>query len=129
MAQFELDRETYFIYPAFAVGAAATLGLVSTDIIPFINLGDVLVETGGIEWTGGRLLSLAALLAVFINRNDGFDLSGFGALEAWAVYVTVGLIVAPPFFPAIQETLAGGGAAFVAFTVQSLGFALISWLN
>lgn len=129
MSQFSLDRETYIIYPAFALGTGATLGLVGTDILPFVNLADVAATTGGIEWTFGRLLSLLALAAVFINRDDGFSLDGFGALEAWAVYVTLGLIVAPPFFPALEETLAGGTAAFVSFSVQSIGFALISWLN
>jgi len=129
MSQFELDRETYIIYPAFALGTAASLGIVGTDILPFINLGDTFITTGGIEWTGGRLLSLLALASVFINRDDGFSLDGFGALEMWAVYVTIGLIVAPPFFPALEETLAGGAASFISFTVQSIGFALISWLN
>lgn len=129
MAQFSLDTETYVIYPLFAVGTAATLGIVSTDILPFIDLGQTAVTAGGLDITFGRLLAIAALAAVFFNRDDGFNLDGFGALELWAIYATVGLIVAPPFFPTLQDTLAGGAASFVSFTVQSIGFALISWMN
>jgi len=129
MTKLEADAETYLIYPAFALGAAATLGIVSTDILGFIDLGSVVFETGGIEWTIGRALSLVALLAVIINRDAPFDFVGWGAIEVWAVYVTIGLIIAPPFFPAIQQTLLQPIWSFVAFTVQSIGFVLITYIN
>lgn len=129
MAKLNLDAEMYLIYPLFALGSAATLGIVGNDILPWIDLGDVFLSTGGIEWTGGRLLALAALVAVFINRDDPLDTDVIGVAEVWAVYVTLGLIIAPPFFPALENTLAGGIAAFVSFTVQSIGFAVISWFN
>lgn len=129
MAQFELDTETYVLYPLFALGISTSLGLISADIIPIIDLGETALSIGGTELTFGRLLALGTIVAVFANRDDGFSLDAFGALEVWAVYATVGLIVAPPFFPGLQETLAGGAAGFVSFTVTSIGFALISWMN
>ena len=129
MARLELDTETYIVYPLFALGAAATLGLISTDIVPGFNLGTIAFEFASIEWTYGRLLSLGALLAVLINRDDPIDFAGWGAVEVWTLYVTFGLILAPPFFPALAETLAETPAAFISFTVQSIGFALISYIN
>lgn len=129
MTKLEADTETYIIYPLFALGAATSLGLLSADVLPWINLGDVLLETGGIEWTAGRVLSLATLVAVIVNRDTEFDLSGWGTIELWVLYVTVGLIVAPPFFPALESTLAATPAAFVAFTVQSIGYVLLTYIN
>lgn len=128
MTRLELDRETYLIYPLFALGAAATLGIVTTDILPFIDLGDTVLEFGTIQWTGGRLLSVAALGAVLLNR-DASPLNGLGALELWVFYATLGLILAPPFFPAFAETLAEDPASFIAFTVQSIGFVIITYIN
>lgn len=131
--QFNLDTETYLLFPIFGLGAAATLGIVSTDFLTElglgIDLGSVVLETGGIEWTIGRVMSLVALAAVIINREEPFDFDGWGVIELWVLYATVGMIIAPPFFPALEETIASTPASFVAFTVQSIGFGLISWIN
>ena len=129
MTRLELDTETFLLFPLFALGAAASLGLVESTFLPWFDLGDVMLNLGGIEWTIGRLLSLAALLAVIINRDDPLDFDGWGVLEVWTAYVTFGLIIAPPFFPALAETLAETPAAFISFTVQSIGFALITYIN
>lgn len=129
MAEFSLDKETFLVYPLFGLGTAASLGLVEANFLPFIDLGETLVEVGTIEWTIGRLMSLAALAAVVINRDNPLDFDGWGVLEVWVLYVTVGLIIAPPFFPAFEGWLAETPAAFIAFTAQSIGFGLISWIN
>lgn len=129
MTQFELDYETFLVFPLFALGTAATLGLVATDIIPFLNLGEEFLSLGGISWTLGRLLAVAALLAVIVNRDDPLNFDGWGVLEVWVLYVTIGLIIAPPFFPAFEGWITETPAAFVSFTVQSIGFALVTYVN
>jgi hypothetical protein len=129
MTKFELDTETFLIFPLFALGAAASLGLVESNFLPWFDLADVVLDFGNIEWTIGRLLSLGALGAVVVNRDAPFDFDGWGVLEVWTLYVTLGLIIAPPFFPALADTLAETPAAFVSFTVQSIGFALITYIN
>lgn len=129
MTQLELDGETFLIFPLFALGTAASLGLVGVDILPFINLGEVFFEIGGISWTIGRLLSIGALLAVVVNRDDPLNFDGWGVIEAWVFYATVGLIIAPPFFPVFEGWITETPAAFVSFTVQSIGFALITYVN
>jgi hypothetical protein len=103
MTQFDLDTETFVLFPLFALGAAATLGLVSADILPWFNLGDVVVSFASIDWTIGRLLAIAALGGVLINRDEPLDFETWGAIEVWTFYVTIGLILAPPFFPAFAE--------------------------
>jgi len=129
MTRLEIDAETYLLYPLFAVGTMATLGIISTDILPAVNLGDVLVNIGGIEWTLGRLLALIALAAVVINRDEPLDFDGWGAIEVWVLYATVGLIVAPPFFPAFEGWITETPAAFVSFSVQSIGFVILTYVN
>jgi hypothetical protein len=129
MTKFELDIETYLLFPIFGLGAAATLGIIEATIIPWVNLGDVILELGSIEWTIGRLLSIVALLAVVINRDDPLDVDAWGVIEMWTFYVTIGLIIAPPFFPALESTLAEMPAAFLSFTTQTIGFALITYIN
>lgn len=128
MTYLELDKEMYFLFPAFALGTAASLGLIEPTFLPWINLDDVLLSMGNIDWTIGRVISIVALAAVFINRDTSV-LERLGTLEVWVVYVTVGLILAPPIFPAFAETVAETPAAFIAFVAQSMGFAIVTYIN
>jgi hypothetical protein len=123
------DTELFVLFPLFGLGTAASLGIVSADILPYIDLGDVFVSTGGIDWTLGRLLAVVSLVGVIVNRDNEFNMDTWGLVESWMIYATLGLIIAPPFFPALEQTFAGGLASYVAFTVQSIGFGLISWVN
>lgn len=127
MAFREFDTETYILFPLFALGTGATLGLIGTDILPFIDLGDTLLTTGGIEWTYGRVLSAGVLIYVLFNRQA--SISDTSGIDLWATYATLGLIVAPPFFPAFADTLAQQPAAWIAFVGQSIGFAVVTYLN
>lgn len=130
MTEMDVDTETYVLFPLFALGAAASLGLIGSDILPVVNLGDTFITAGGITWTFGRVLSLAALVGVIVNRDEPFQFSGWGTIELWTLYVTIGLVVAPPFFPALQDVLVAGPlAALVSFLVQSIGFNLITYIN
>ncbi len=126
MAQKSFDTEMLLIIP-FSLGAAASLGLISADILPMVNLGDTLITIGGIEWTVGRVVAAASLLAVLVNRDA--SLMETGGLDVWIVYATLGLVIAPPFFPAFESTLAQQPAALISFTIQGLGFTLVSWSN
>jgi len=127
MGYMSFDTETYLLFPAFALGTGATLGLISADFIPFINLGDVVLEFGTIEWTVGRVIAALSLLAVLFNRQA--SITDTRGIDLWVTYATLGLILAPPFFPAFAETLAEQPASWIAFTVQSVGFAIVTYVN
>jgi hypothetical protein len=127
MGYMSFDTETYLLFPAFALGTGATLGLISADFVPFINLGDVVLEFGTIEWTVGRVIAALALLAVLFNRQA--SITDTRGIDLWVTYATLGLILAPPFFPAFAETLAEQPASWIAFTVQSVGFAIVTYVN
>lgn len=101
--------------------------MVDLSFIPFIDMGAVLFAPGNIELTIGRIISIASLLGVFFNREVGFRSTSF--IDAWIVYVTIGLVLAPPLFPAFQDTLAQQPAAILSFLAQSTGFTIVSYLN
>jgi hypothetical protein len=126
MAHNSLDLELLLIIP-FSIGAAASLGMVQTDIFPIIDLGEVIFSTGNIELTAGRIMSILSLAAVAIHRDASIlDTKG---IDLWILYATIGMVLVPPFVPALSETLAQQPAAIIAFTVQSTGFAFISYTN
>lgn len=120
------NPELLLILP-FSWGVAISLGMIETTWIPFIDPGAVIFAPGNIQLTLGRIVAVLSLLAVFVNREVGFRATGF--IDAWIVYATLGLILAPPLFPLFADTLAHGPAAFVAFTVQTTGFGIISYMN
>ncbi|WP_138006543.1 hypothetical protein [Halalkalirubrum salinum] len=128
MAQNQLDIELYLLGPIFMVGTAASLGLI--DAVWFgglLDFGQVLFETGNIEMTIGRLLAIGSLIAVLVNRDVSF--SDTNGLDVWIVYVTIGLVIAPPFFPTFAETIADTPAGIASFIVQGIGFTLVSYIN
>ncbi|MCU4716807.1 hypothetical protein [Halapricum hydrolyticum] len=123
---FDVDLEMLLII-VFAWGAGTSLGLIQDQIIPFIDAGAALFDFGNATITLGRLASIASLVAVFVWRDA--PLSETSGIDLWIVYATIALVVAPPLFPAFQDTLAQAPAAFIAFTVQSTGFLLVSYIN
>lgn len=123
---FDIDVEMLLIV-IFAWGAGTSLGLVQDTIVPMIDAGEVLFEFGNASITLGRIASIATLLAVFAHRDA--PLQDTAGVDLWIVYATIALVVAPPLFPALSDTLAATPAAFIAFTVQSTGFLLVSYIN
>lgn len=126
MAEDTLDLETLAIFP-FAWGAATSLGLVEDTIIPLVDAGQTLFTFGNLTFTIGAIVSVASLLGVLIHRDA--SITETAGVDAWAAYATIGLVLAPPLFPAFESTLAATPAALIAFTVQSYGFMVISYLN
>jgi len=125
-ADYSFNPEILLIIP-FSWGTAVSLGLIDSSIIPIIDAGAVLLTIGNINVTIGRAVSLLSLGIVFFNREVGFTATSF--IDAWIVYATVGLVLAPPLFPVFVDTIAATPAAFLAFTVQSIGFGAVSFMN
>lgn len=126
----QIDREIWLLFP-FSIGAAAALGLVDTQILHFIDLADVPLEIASLELSWARLLAIVSLLAIVVNREKPFgeQIRGLEAAEVWMVYATIGLIVAPPLFPAFAEFLNETTAGWIAFLIQGAGFVIISYMN
>jgi len=126
MARLQFDREMVLLI-VFSWGAATSLGLIEQTIIPFLDAGQAVLEVGNATITLGRLVSIASIVFVLINRDA--SLRETNGVDLWIVYATIGLTIAPPLFPALQDTIAAAPAAIITFTVQSTGFMLVSYLN
>lgn len=125
----DVDNEL-LLYPVFGVFTAITLGLVDPSAVPvFGDMFDtILLTTGEIDWTVARAGSLVTLLFVLVNRDR--SLSETEGLDLYLTYVTIGLIVAPPFVGVLETTLSAGGIASVlAWIAQSYAYAAISLIN
>lgn len=124
---FGFDLETLLIIP-FSWGAATNLGIVETDILGFVDAAELVYEVGAVEVSLGSVVAIASLIAIFVNRN--VSLQDTQGIDLWILYATGALTLAP-VFPALVEDVfvAHEIAAFVAFTVQSVGFLAISYLN
>jgi|GEM_PF-2143971 len=123
---YDVDFEMLLIV-LFSWGAATSLGLISDNIVPFIDAGATIFELGNSTFTIGRLVSIGSLLFVFFYRDA--PLSDTSGIDLWIVYATIGLVLAPPLFPAFADTLAQQPAALITFAVQSTGFLLVSYIN
>lgn len=127
MTEFEMDLEMLLLVP-FSLGTLASLGLIESNIIPLVDLGSELINLGNASITLGRGLAIASLFGVLVNRDSDL-IDEMGAVEVWIVYATVGLILAPPFFPILESTFAESAAGVGAFLVQAAGFTLVSYIN
>jgi hypothetical protein len=127
MAEMEIDPEMGLIL-LFSYAAMISNGIVQDSIIPFIDIGNVLFTYGNFSLTIAGLISVLSLLVVVFNRDAPIATMD-GVIEIWVAYATIALIISPPLLPLFRETLLAGPAGIVAFSVQTLGFALISYKN
>lgn len=129
MAHLNIDWELAVAIPVFTIGAAVSLGLFPASLMGF-DLSRVLFSSGGVQLTLARAMSIGALVAVVVNRDDGIaSLTSFVGIEGWAVYVTIGLILAPPFLPVVRGTLVETPWSVLAFLAQTVGITIVSFLN
>jgi hypothetical protein len=127
MTQLSVDKELWLVVPVFSIGAAVSLGIVSSNLAGLLDLQRVLIGFNGVDFTIARTMSLVALIIAVVNRDTGF--TDLGALDAWAMWVTAGLVSAPPFLPLVEGTLVEGPFSILAFVVQTLGITIVSYVN
>lgn len=129
MVQGKLDREDLFVWPLYMWSTAAALNLVEPDLLPIPGLdwNETIFSAGGIDFALATLAAIGALGFVYTQRDT--SITNLGGADLFIVYATVGLIVAPPLFPAFEATIAEKPAAYVAFTVQNAGLLLVSRMN
>jgi hypothetical protein len=117
----------YIGLPVFVILCAISLGLIQSS--PFgLDLATAVYEPGaGHSFTIANLGAILTLgYVAYTNDWDGAALTG---TQIWVVIATVGLIVAPPFYPPLAETLAGSTAAMIALLIQIGGYVTFSFLG
>lgn len=112
-------------FPVYLISLLALHEFVSmewspVDIAATVSLGE------------GHMISIAAILALaslgWVAYSN--DWSGnLSWIQAWVVIATVTLIIAPPFVPALEGTLAATPAAFLALVVQIGGYLTFSYIG
>lgn len=129
MVQGKLDREDLFVWPLYMWSTAAALGLIQPDLLPIpgVDWNQVLVEFGHIDFTLATTAAVVALGYVYAQRDT--SLTNLAGADLYIVYATIGLILAPPIFPAFEATVVEKPAAYLAFTVQNAGLLLVSRMN
>jgi len=127
MTQLSVDKELWLVVPLFSIGAAVSLGIVSSNLAGVFDLKTVLIGWNGVEFTVARVMSLVALVVAVVNRDSGF--TDLGAMDFWAMWVTAGLVIAPPFVTLLEGTLLEAPYSIAAFVIQTLGITIVSYVN
>lgn len=130
MAEMKVDRELVLAIP-FMLGSLVTLDILAADSLQVVDLAYVWYAGHGMTLQTAHLLQIVPLAMIVINRDQSFvkQIRALGAIEAFIVYVTVGLVIAPPFLPELAGTVAYQPLAFMTFAVQTIGLGIISFIN
>ena len=72
--------------------------------------------------------NLAALVIAFATNRP--DFSDMATVETWAALATIGLVLAPPFSPAVESLISSSQiAGIIAVVIQAGGFYSLSYLG
>lgn len=127
MTKNSLDpRELLIGGSAFVVGSLTSLGIVGPEVLG-LDFSNVLFSEANLRVTLGSLLQIVSLGYIYFNRDVGFF--EFQGEELWLVAATGILVLAPPVFPGLADSLASMPIALGAFLVQTGGLTLISIKN
>lgn len=129
MSYGEVDAIDLVAFPLFLIGGLTQLGLMTAPEVMGIGLSDTLLDLGAeTSLTIATAVALAAI-AIVITTNKPNLRRGRGYIQFWVVAATVGLVIAPPFVPILENLLNGGIASGVALLLQSAGYMIVSWLG
>jgi len=122
----QIDPLDLAALPLFLFGSLFELGLVDFSL-GGVSLDNTIFTLGTTDISLAVVLMLAALGAVIYTNNWEFDPDG--GMTAWVVVATVGLIIAPPFVPALSEFLTQDIAASAALLIQTAGYTIVSYMG
>jgi hypothetical protein len=122
----QIDPLDLAALPLFLFGSLFELGLVDFSL-GGVSLSETVFALGGTDISLAVILMLGALGAVIYTNEWEFDADG--GITTWVVVATLGLIIAPPFVPALSEFLAQDIAASAALLVQTAGYTIVSYMG
>jgi hypothetical protein len=126
MADLSVDGNDLYAAPIFVLGSLISLELIDSTWFGFDLLAEVM-SLGSASITVAQLMSASALLYV-LYTND-LDFTGLTGVNLWLVYVTIGLVFAPPFYDPLSDVLTTQAGGAVAFLAQTTGYTVISYLK
>lgn len=116
----------------FGLFSLVSVGLLSQSTILGIDLLTPLYSFSAGSSTVTVTVAMVASLAILAGTaiSNDWDASVRSGITFWAVVATVGLIIMPPFMPLVESLISSSFAGgVVAFVVQMMGFASVSYLQ
>jgi len=125
--QLKINAADFYLFPVYLVSILVSLSLLEASAIP-VDLSATLIDLGS-----DHSFSIANILAIaslgYVGATNEWGADGLSAMQAWIVIATVALIVAPPFVPILETTLAETPAGIFAALLQIGGYATFSYLG
>lgn len=127
----KIDLNDAVISPFFVLASGVQAGLFSLVLFGFDFSSTLLTFGSGaaaVQLTFAKIVAILALAVAFATNKPDFD--RMGAIETWVAFATIGLVMAPPFSPAIRAMLQTSTiAGLVSLVVQAAGFYSLSYLG
>jgi hypothetical protein len=129
MAYGRIDINDAVVSPFFVLASGVAAGLFELTLFGH-DLADPLWSAAASSATisiANAIAVIALLVALASNKPKFSKMSG---IEVWTVVATVGLVMAPPFMPVLQEMMGSHQLiGLVAVMVQAGGFYSLSYLG
>lgn len=127
----KIDLNDAVISPFFVLASGVQAGLFSLVLFG-VDFSDTLLTFGSgaaaVSITMAKIIAVLAVLVAFASNQPDFD--RMGMVESWSAFATIGLVIAPPFSPAIRALLQTSTiAGLVSLIVQAAGFYTLSYLG
>jgi hypothetical protein len=130
MAFGRIDWDDRLFGAIFLLSSAVSVGLLTVPGTTLFSDTLFTLGSGGaaVAVSISKAISFVALMAtIATNRTDFSKLVG---VEWWVAIATIGLVVAPPFMPLLDQLISQSVVAgSVAIALQAGGFAIISYLG
>ena len=121
-----VNLHDYLLLPVYVICIAVALGLITSDPMGF-DLGQAVWESGDHYLSIANLGALATL--AYVAYSNDWSNAHLSSVQIWIIIATVGLIIAPPFFPVLEGTLTETPAALVAAGIQIGGYVTFSYVG
>lgn len=124
----QIDAVDLLAFPVFLLAGALELGLLDSFSVMGLNPLDTLFSLGPETTISYATAVMIVVFGVVLYTNDWEWGSEWGAINGYLALATLLLVVSPPLVPAMESLLGSTTiAGLFAFTVQSAGYAAVSY--
>lgn len=126
-----IDYNDAVVSPFFVVASMVSAGLLSFSLFGYDFAGTLFSlgsGAGAISVSIAKLVAIIALVTAYASNRP--DFSDMTSIETWVVVATVGLVLVPPFSPAVESVIQQSQiAGLIAVIVQAGGFYSLAYLG
>ena len=127
----KIDVNDSLVSPFFVLASGVQANLFALVLFGF-DFSTIIFSVGSgaeaVEVSAARMIAVTAILVALATNKP--DFSAMGTIQVWTAVTTIGLVLAPPFSPALQSLIGGSTVAGIfALVIQSAGFYALSYLG